>query len=367
MESASAIERLRELSHPGSGWDPLIDVVFFIASSLVIIWRLEAISARGVQGTILGTLFMPYFSGLGNLLFVFVVLRTGGEGEEILINCVVNNATNITLIVGVCGLIWPLTLGAKALAARQSRSNAKTPAKQAARGRAAAAQRSPRGGKEAGNVTERRETRLNQLSLVFTMLAMLFFTGITWALASDGGLSGGDGWTLIALFLFWQAYHVFDVLKENVRKGSSWHPLILVDLAMVAAASFVLYLSVEWLVEWLMSSTSDFFNAGQLGLLTGLLMVLPNGIVAVFYSARRRPEVVLSSQFGDAHICIPLCIGLYAAMAPMTVSDSSLRGLLFIAGLCLVNLASLALFGRIHRWTAGVLVAAYAVALPYFT
>ncbi|MGF1451618.1 MAG: sodium:calcium symporter, partial [Opitutales bacterium] len=256
MNSSSAIEQLRELSHTGSAWDPLIDVFFFLASSMVIIWRLEAISARGVEGTILGTLFMPYFSGLGNLLFVYVILRNGGPGGEVLINCVVNNATNITLIVGLCGIIWPLALGTRKTS--KATSKTKAPVKLAS------------GGGKADT-----QVRLHRLSLVFTMLAMLFFTGISWALGRDGNYDMGDGWTLIGLFLFWQAFHVFEVLKDNVRQGSSWSPLIIFDLGMIAGASLVLYFSVEWLVEWIMSVQSGFFSSQQLGLLTGWLMVLP--------------------------------------------------------------------------------------------
>lgn len=342
MNSSSAIDQLRDLSHTGSGWDPVIDVFFFLASSMVIIWRLEAISARGVEGTILGTLFMPYFSGLGNLLFVYVILRNGGPGGEVLINCVVNNATNITLIVGLCGLIWPLVLGGQRVVGRgKTKAPMKRPKK------------------------AETQVRLHRLSLVFTMLAMLFFTGIAWALGRDGSYDQGEGWTLIGIFLFWQAFHVFEVLKDNVRQGSSWHPLIALDLFMIAGASLVLYFSVEWLVEWMMAAQSGFFSAQQLGLLTGWLMVLPNAIVAFYYAWRRKSEVVFASQFGDAHICIPLCIGLYAAFATMPVAPAAIAGLLFILAVCVVNLASLAFFGKLHRWTAAFLVLDYIVYLIF--
>ena len=42
-------------------------------------------SQRGVKGTVLGTLFMPYFSGLGNLIFIVVLLQRT-EGPKVLIN-----------------------------------------------------------------------------------------------------------------------------------------------------------------------------------------------------------------------------------------------------------------------------------------
>jgi hypothetical protein len=42
------------------------------------------------------------------------------------------------------------------------------------------------------------------------------------------------------------------------------------------------------------------------------MMVLPNAILALYYGWRRKPEVVYTSQVGDAHICIPLCVGIFA-------------------------------------------------------
>lgn len=323
---ASAIEQLRQMSHSGSAWDPLLDAFFFLAASLLIIWRLEAISARGVEGTILGTLFMPYFSGLGNLIFVYILLKSEGPGEEVMINCLINNATNITLIIGLCGVIWPLSLLRKATNRKLDQT-----------------------------------ARLHRLSLLFTMLAMLFFCGITWSLAGDGVLDRGDGWTLVGLFLFWQAIHVFEVLKENVRRGSSWHPMIIFDVLIILVASIVLYLSTEWLVDWIMSAQSGFISADHLGLITGWLMVLPNAVVAVYYAWRSRADVVYASQFGDAHICIPLCLGLYAAFQDMPMPAGADAALIFIAGVCALNLLTIGLFSKLHRITAGVLIFCYAL------
>lgn len=321
-----AIDQLRSMSHSGGFLDPFIDAFFFLAASLMIIWRLEVMSARGVEGTILGTLFMPYFSGLGNLVFVYIMLQGSGPGREVMVNCIVNNATNITLIIGLCGLIWPVTLF-------------KTSRK--------------------GISQLDREGRLRRLSIVFTMLAMLFFCGITWALARDGELDMGDGITMTGLFLFWQTIHVFEVLKDNVRKGSVWHPMIIVDLLIIFVGSIVLYVSVEWLVDWIVHAPIDAISAEQLGLITGWLMVLPNAIVAFYYAWRRKAEVVYASQFGDAHICIPLCLGLYASFAPMKLPENAGGGLIFIGVGCLINLVSIALTGGLHRATAGILTFCY--------
>ena len=37
----------------------------FLAASLLMVWRMEGLLAHGLEGTALGTLVMPYCSGLG--------------------------------------------------------------------------------------------------------------------------------------------------------------------------------------------------------------------------------------------------------------------------------------------------------------
>src|ERR1700730_6373793 len=71
-----------------------------------MIWRLEALNASGLEGTVLGTLVMPYCSGIGNLIFAFVMGAKGGPGAEVLTNCLVNNVTNLTLLIGLPTIIW---------------------------------------------------------------------------------------------------------------------------------------------------------------------------------------------------------------------------------------------------------------------
>ncbi|MEI9864042.1 MAG: hypothetical protein WDN00_05715 [Limisphaerales bacterium] len=66
-----------------------------------------------------------------------------------------------------------------------------------------------------------RTHELNRLSLLLTLTAVLFFTGAVWALGRKGSLNFNDGLVLIGMFLFWQCFHVFDVLKHNVRQGKS--------------------------------------------------------------------------------------------------------------------------------------------------
>src|SRR5512132_3078308 len=75
-----------------------------------MVWRLESLGASGMEGTVLGTLVMPYCSGLGNLIFAFVLARSGGNSREVMTNCLVNNVTNMTLLIGLPAVIWGLSL-----------------------------------------------------------------------------------------------------------------------------------------------------------------------------------------------------------------------------------------------------------------
>ena len=147
-----------------SAWTYL---ALFLAASLLMIWRLEALLDHGLEGTALGTLVMPYCSGLGNLIFVALTASRKDAGAEVLTNCLVNNVTNLTLLLGLPALFWGLHFG--------------------------------RGKKSAKAGTERQLTRL---SLLLTLAAALFFAVVTWALGADGLFDASDGLVLIALFLF---------------------------------------------------------------------------------------------------------------------------------------------------------------------
>ncbi len=135
----------------------------------------------GVEGTVLGTLVMPYCSGIGNLIFAFVLGVKGGPGQDVLTNSLVNNVTNLTLLIGLPTVIWGMNVLPAAKAKKKKR--------------------------------QRQQHEINRLSLLLTLTAVLFFTGAAWALARDGTLDFGDGLVLVGLFLFWQCFHIFDVLK----------------------------------------------------------------------------------------------------------------------------------------------------------
>src|SRR5207253_2294671 len=203
------------------------------------------------------------------------------------------------------------------------------------------------------------EHKINRLSLLLTLTAVLFFTGATWALARDGEISSGDGIVLVGLFLFWQCFHVFEVLKSKVRQNKSFSWKLPLDLALLGIGAYGIYLSTDWLVGWLSNIHSGFISAGHLGWLSGWLMVLPNGLLAFYYAWRGNPEVVYTSQVGDGHISIPLCIGIPALYRTIHVPAFFKTGVVILMGAALVHFFFIALLGRLPRFMGWVLTAVY--------
>ena len=306
-----------------------------MAGSFLMIWRLEAMNARGLEGTVLGTLVMPYCSGMGNLIFAFVLGAKGGPGTEVLTNCLVNNVTNLTLLIGLPTMIW----GMNGLPAGKAKASKKQKQK------------------------ETQERRINRLSMLLTLAAVLFFTGAVWALAHNRRVDFSEGLVLIGLFLFWQCFHVFDVLKSNVRANESFGWRLPLDLVLLAVGAYVIYLSTDWLVDWISKIHSGFVSVKYLGWLSGWLMVVPNGLLAFYYARRGNPEVVYTSQVGDGHICIPLCIGIYALYRPIIVPAFFETGLLILLAVATLHFVSIALFGRLPRLLGWMLTGAYGVFL----
>ena len=57
LQSAAALKQQTVHLDP---LDPWFSLILFIAASVVMIWRLEALEKKGFEGTVLGTLVMPY-------------------------------------------------------------------------------------------------------------------------------------------------------------------------------------------------------------------------------------------------------------------------------------------------------------------
>ena len=314
---------------------PWLFLALFVVASFLMIWRLEAMSAGGFEGTVLGTLVMPYCSGMGNLIFAFILGRNGGNGADVMTNSLVNNVTNMTLVLGLPAILW----GIRVLPAKKP---GKLPPKKFAAG---------------------KTHQLNRLSLLLTLTAVLFFTGAVWALGRDGKIEFNKGLVLIGLFLFWQCFHVFDVLKHNVRQGRSLGWTLPFDLALLAVGAYGIYVSTDWLVNWVSNIHTGFISVKYMGWLSGWLMVLPNAVLAFYYGWRGQPETVYASQVGDAHVSIPLCVGIYTMYHTMVVTPFFHVGMFILLGATLVHFFCVALFGQLPRIVGWLLLAAYGVFL----
>jgi len=239
---------------------PFLCILLFVLASLLVVWRLEVLSEQGVEGTVLGTLFMPFCSGMGNIVFALVLAMNHGDGRDVLINCLFNNVTNLTLLIGAPVLIWSMA----------SIPRRKTKAAM-------------------------REHKMGRLSLVLNLVAALFFSLFVWLLAADGTVSRLDGLVLLLLFVFWQCFHVYDVKKTNLLKKKAYPKTLPIEVALLFVGALAVFVSTDWLVQWFQALENDRVSPSMLGWLSGVLMVLPNALLAFYYGAKNRMDVVYTS------------------------------------------------------------------------
>ncbi len=303
---------------------PYACIALFLLASLLVVWRLEALSSQGVEGTVLGTIFMPFCSGMGNLVFAWVLARNSGDGNDVLVNCLFNNVANLTLLIGVPVLVW----GMASIPRRKSKA-------------------------------AMREHKVGRLSLSLNLVAAFFFSLFTWLMAADGSISRTDGFALLALFVFWQCFHIYDVKKTNLLKKKAYPKTLSLEVILLLAGALIVFISTDWLVGWFQSLESDVVPPHLLGWASGVLMVLPNALLAFYYGSKNRMDVVYTSQSGDAHICIPLCIGIFAAFHAIPSGEFLQRSLLILMGLCAVHLVFVMVFGRLPRFAAALFIAAF--------
>lgn len=306
---------------------PLFQLAIFIAANAVMVWRLHAMEGKGFEGTVLGTLIMPYCSGFANLVFAYVMSKSASNGGAVIENCLVNNTTNLTFILGLTAIFGSAAALPKTKALQKKQV---------------------------------QFSRLNRLNLLFTLIALFLFTGTLWALGNDKELNFYDGLILVGLFLFWQILHVFEVLKDNIRNEKTIHWSVAIDLVLIAASAWCIYFSVDHLVAWVSRTNNPFFSFARIGWFSGILMVLPNAFLALYYAYIGRQDIVISSQVGDGHICIPMCIGLFAVINTIQLPASFQIGTYVILGAGLAIFLSIAALGRIPRLVGAGLIGAYA-------
>ena len=154
-------------------------------------------------------------------------------------------------------------------------------------------------------------------------------------------------------------FHIFDILKHNALRKRSFPKSVIFDFILVMVTGLAVYYSIERLVAWIPRTGPGFFVFENLGWLSGILMVLPNGMVALYYAKARRADVVYTSQIGDGHICIPMCVGLFALFNTIQVPPHLNLCVSIIVGAGLLHFVFVALLGRLPRGIGVILTGAY--------
>jgi cation:H+ antiporter len=131
------------------------------------------------------------------------------------------------------------------------------------------------------------------------------------------------------------------------------------NLALLGVGAYGVFVSIDWLVTWISKIQTGFVSAKYLGWLSGWLMVLPNAMMALYYGWRGRPDITYSSQVGDGHICIPLCVGIFAIYHPLLVPSFFQAGVWVLLGATAVHLLFVAVFGQLPRIVGLGLIASY--------
>src|SRR5262249_6956010 len=109
-------------------WSPILFVVLFLASSLLMVWALEAMNVGGLEGTVLGTLITPYCTGIGNRLSALIVGGDHGSGADVMTTSLVNNATNMPLLMVLPAIFWTMNVLPQKAATANSKKKKRSPA-----------------------------------------------------------------------------------------------------------------------------------------------------------------------------------------------------------------------------------------------
>src|SRR5262249_19248726 len=129
---------------------------------------------------------------------------------------------------------------------------------------------------------------------------------------------------------------------------------------LLAIGAYCIYVSTDWLVNWLQNRHSGYISARYMGWLSGWVMVLPNATLAFYYSFRGQPETVYASQVGDSHGSIPLCIGIYLLFVQkMSMPAFFHEGMILLLAATMVHLIFVLALGRLPRYAGVILVVAY--------
>jgi cation:H+ antiporter len=78
-------------------------------------------------------------------------------------------------------------------------------------------------------------------------------------------------------------------------------------------------------------------------------------VLALYYAWFKQPATVYASQVGDAHVSIPLCLGVFALFHPMGLPPMYHTAMLILLGVTLVHLFFVGVLGKLP-WPAGLIL-----------
>lgn len=304
--------------------------VFFLGltglmlSTQVVMWVLGRLEKRRFHAIHMGALITPLCTGFPNLMIGLLGQERLQADLVIQLN-VGNNIANTTLVTGliilVAGPVRSKTMWGKSKKARRTRAG------------------------------------YYRLLISFWLLAWAS-VAVVW----DGVVSRLDGAALVLSYVLVQWWVLRDRKVPTRRSGMSAGSLFGI-LCMLIPSALLIHGSLDC-IEFGLHGVREWFPSAKLGLLLGLLTVLPESFL-LMRLAWKQGEMGFAGLVGDCLVSIPLVIGLCALLAP--IQAAPLNGLnaplawpllQLGVGMAVFSVISLKSTG-VPRWTGLLLLGLY--------
>jgi cation:H+ antiporter len=210
---------------------------------------------------------------------------------------------------------------------------------------------------------------------------MVALSLLLWLLASDGGISRGDGLLLVSLLL---AY-TFLVIRQSRRESRAGAPLVselppvdshawdahwLAQLLLVAAGIVLLVLGANWLVE---AAVTLARRLGMSEVVVGLTIVaigtsLPEVATSITAAVRGQRDIAVGNVVGSNIFNILAVLGISASIAPGDLLVPASLMAFDLPVMVVVAVACLPIFFTGHliaRWEGALFLVYYAAYTTY--
>ena len=210
---------------------------------------------------------------------------------------------------------------------------------------------------------------------------MVALSLLLWMLASDGGISRGDGLLLVSLLF---AY-TFLVIRQSRREslagaplepelppvdGRAWDAHCLAQLLLVAAGMTLLVFGSNWLVE---AAVTLARRRGMSDVVVGLTIVaagtsLPEVATSIMAAVRGQRDIAVGNVVGSNIFNILAVLGVSASIAPGDLLVPASLLAFDLPVMVVVAVACLPIFFTGHliaRWEGALFLAYYAAYTTY--